>query len=95
MKLKAEDWVFFIVIALMILIALWLLSGSPPIDNAIITLFIYVVTSDLLLWRKVYSIDKNTTIGFMKVKNDFNKINNRLDNIDTKLNNIEKLIKRR
>ena len=52
-----------------------------------------------MIWRKVFDIDKNTTVGFMKVKYDLDifkrEVNNKLDNIGDKLDNIEKLIRNR
>ena len=83
--MKIEDIVFFVLIAAIIGIALWLLSGSPPDSDAIITLGLFVAASELLIWRNMFAIDKKTAVGFMKIKNDmdrgFLEVNNKLDKI--------------
>lgn len=106
MKLKAEDIVFFIVIGLIIFVAIWLLRGSPTLVGAIVSVAIFAATSDILLWRKLFEVDKNTSNGFNKVKHDFEIVRNdmkyfrremkiELDNIKEKLDKIENLIKNR
>ena len=85
-KIKFEDIMFWIVITGMIGIALWMLSGSPTEVGAIVGIITFAAVSDMLIWRKVFSIDKNTTIGFMKVKHSMEKnhleIINKLDNMN-------------
>lgn len=107
-KIKLEDIIFFIFLAIILGTSLWLLSGSPPEMSAIITIGAAVIGSEFLLWKKTFSIennfnsklskiDKKTSIGFMNVKHDMEKmeinINNRFDKIENSLNNIENKIK--
>ncbi|MBI2628976.1 hypothetical protein HYW74_02745 [Candidatus Pacearchaeota archaeon] len=96
MKIKLEDIVFWLLIIAMIAIAFWLLSGSPPEENALITITIFVATSELLIWRKIMSMDKNTAVSFIKLRKDidirFLGVNNRFDNVDEKMSRIENLI---
>lgn len=94
MRLKTEDIVFFISIGLALFVLLWLLHGSPILDNALISIGTFIITSEVLLWRKSFEIDKNVSIGFMKVKSDFERINDKLENIKGKLDHIEDLIKK-
>lgn len=92
-KISIEDILFWIFIAIAIGTALWLLHGSPPESSAIITIAITFAGSELLLWRKLFEIDKKTTLGFMKIKHTVEKnnifINSRFDKIEDKFNNIE------
>jgi membrane protein implicated in regulation of membrane protease activity len=85
-KITIEDIVFWIFIAAIIGIALWLLSGSPPEINAIISVALFVAASEILLWKQFFKVDKKTEVEFMKIKSDmdkgFNKINNRLESIE-------------
>jgi len=96
-KIKIEDIIFFIFIAIIIGTALWLLSGSPPEINAIITIGLAVAGSELLIWRFIFKVNKGTSPGFMKVKHDMEKmkieIKNGFNNINNKLNNIQKELK--
>ena len=95
--IKIEDIIFWILISAIVAIALWLLSGSPPEIDALITIALFVAASEMLICRKIFSIEKNTTIGFMRVKHDldvmrkemnfqFINLNDRFDNLDSKLN---------
>jgi len=92
-KIKIEDILIWIFITIAVGTALWLLHGSPSETNAIITIAITFAGSELLIWKKIFEIEKKTTIGFIKIKNDFNKnnimMNNRFDKVDNRLNNIE------
>jgi len=102
-KIKIEDIIFFIFLLIIIGTALWLLSGSPPLMNAIISIGLAIFGSELVLWKKIFSLennfnskllkmDKSISIGFMTVKHDMDKlridINNRFDNLESKLNTI-------
>ena len=97
MKLKFEDIVFFIVIGLIVFVVLWLLNGSPTLNSAIVSVGAFVASSEILLWRKLFSIDKNTAISFVKLKNYIKNLDIRLDEIkkgtSDKLSNIEKIVK--
>ncbi len=94
---RIEDIVFWIIIIAIIAIAIWLLRGSPPETNALISIALFVAASELMLWKTLFKIDKNTSIGFVKVKNDMNnkhlEINNRFDKIEGKLDKIEEKLK--
>lgn len=79
--MKIEDIIFLIFIAAIIVIALWLLNGSPTEVNSLIAIALFVASSEMLLWRKLFEIDKKFMISFTKVKNE--------------LGNIKDLVKRR
>jgi len=89
---RVEDVVFWVFIIIIVGTALWLLSGSPPEISAIITIGLAVAGSELMLWKKIFAIDRDVKIGFVKVKHDTDKfklnINNRFDNMDNKLNKL-------
>ena len=78
---RLEDILFWVFIAIIIGTALWLLSGSPPEISAIISIGLAVAGSELMIWKKLFSIDKNTLIGFMKVKYSLEKVNDKLNSI--------------
>ena len=83
--MKIEDIVFFILIAAIVGIALWLLSGSPPEIDALIGLALFFSASELMIWRNMFSLDKKTSLAFMRIKHDMEKgflnVNNRFDKI--------------
>jgi len=88
-KYSAEEIVGWIVIGLMIATAIWMLSGSPTLVGAVIGIFGFVATSEILLWRKLFSVENKTSLGFMKVKYDMEKnhlkILNKLDGIERRI----------
>lgn len=77
-KMKIEDVVFWVIISLIIATALWMLSGSPPEANALVSIALFVAASEILIWRKLFDIDKKNAVGFEKVKNDLEYIKNKL-----------------
>ena len=99
-KIKIEDILFWMLILGIIAVALWLLHGSPTEIGALISIAVFVAASEILIWKNLFSIDKNFSlavshldkkneISFIKLKNDMDnmlsKINNRFDSIDGKL----------
>ncbi|MDP3026690.1 MAG: hypothetical protein Q8N63_03205 [Nanoarchaeota archaeon] len=90
MKLKIEDIMFWILIALIVGMAIWKLIGSPTDTASLISLALFVAGSEVLIWKSIFKIDKNTSLGFMKVKHDLDLMENKIMN---KLNNIENRIK--
>jgi len=68
MKVKIEDTVFWILIAAVAGIIIWKLFGSPADTATLITATLFLMGSELTLWRKMYIIEKKTEVGFMKVK---------------------------
>lgn len=77
--IKIEDIILWIIIALIVTTALWLLTGSPPEIDALISISLFVAASELLIWKKLFSIEKNTEISFMKLKSDINEVKNKLE----------------
>ena len=77
MKIRVEDILFWIIIALIVATAIWLLSGSPPEIDALISIALFVAASELLIWKKLFSIEKNTAISFTKLKSDIQEIKNK------------------
>ncbi len=100
MKLKIDDVAFWILILAAFIILLWLLRDSPTIESVLVAVGLFIMSSIIFLYRKYFEIDKNTAVGFMKVKSDFKEVKSRLDvmggkltNITNKLSDIEKFIK--
>ncbi len=102
MKLKIEDIVFWIIILMIIALAFWLLSGSPQEISAIVSLALFVVASEILLWRalfrssektniKLEKLDKKTALSFERLKNNTNI---KFLEINNNLNEIKRIIKK-
>ena len=77
--IKIQDIIFWIIIALIIGLAIWLMSGSPTTESGLISLALFVAASAILLWKAIFKIDKNTSIGFFKVKKELQIIKYRLE----------------
>ncbi len=89
---RIENILFWFLILLIVGTALWLLHGSPPETDALITIALAVAASELLLWKTLFSmdnklsqkisnIDKKTALGFANIKNDITNINSKLDTL--------------
>ncbi len=87
MKVKIEDIIIWVAIAIIIGIALWKLVGSPTDTAALISITLFVAASELALWRKIYHVERKVEVGFMRVKSEIdllkNDINHRFDKIET------------
>lgn len=96
-KITIEDVVFWLIILFIIGIIIWMLSGSPTLESALISIGGALISSELLLWKKFYSLDKRVALSFMKIKHDMNegfmKIRHDIDknnmSIKTRFDNIE------
>jgi len=85
MRLKIEDIMFWILIALIVGIAIWKLIGSPTDTASLISLALFVAGSEVIIWKSIFRIDKNTAVGFAKIKGELNNINYKLNEINDKL----------
>ncbi|MBU3912529.1 MAG: hypothetical protein KKB21_02110 [Nanoarchaeota archaeon] len=85
-RITAGDIAFWILIALVVCIAVWKMVGSPTDTAALISVSLFIIGSEILLWKTLFSIDKKVACGFIKMKydmdNKFNQINNKLESID-------------
>ena len=90
-KMKIEDIVFWVIISLIIATALWLLSGSPPEANALVSIALFVAASEILIWRKLFDIDKKNAVGFEKVRTEIQILKK---DLNYQLNEIKNLIKK-
>ncbi len=90
-KMKIEDVVFWVIISLIIATALWLLSGSPPEANALVSIALFVAASEILIWRKLFDIDKKNAVGFEKVRTEIQILKK---DLNYQLNEIKNLIKK-
>lgn len=74
MKLKAEDIAFWIFTLAALGVILWLLHGSPTLENALISIGVLIISSEFMLWKKYFEVDKKTALGFAQVKSDLDGI---------------------
>ena len=72
--IRIEDIVFWILILTSVAILLWLLRGSPTLENTVITVGLFILGSELMLWRKYFEVDKNTAINLTNNLNLFSSI---------------------
>jgi hypothetical protein len=94
---KIEEVVFWILMISVIGVVIWMLSGSPPLENGLLMIMIFISSSMILLWKYIFGlkneilkVDNKTSMGFVKVNHDLELMENRIIN---KLNNIENKIK--
>jgi len=87
--MKIEDIIFWLLIIAVIGVIIWMLSGSPPLENSLLMISIFIATSELLLWKALFKIDKKTALGFEKIKksmnNNYSQIKNHLNKIEDSL----------
>ena len=91
MEIKIEDIIFWFLILSIIAVVLWMLSGSPPMENGLLIMVVFVAGSELLIWKAFFKMDKKTAIGFEKMKND---MSNKFLETNNNLNEIKQLIKK-
>ncbi|MEK6848487.1 MAG: hypothetical protein AABX65_02550 [Nanoarchaeota archaeon] len=93
---KFENVLFWILIILVVGIAVWKIIGSPTDTSALISITLFIASSEILLWKAFFNTDKKTAIGFNNIKNDIvnlkRGINLNMENINDKLNNLEKIM---
>lgn len=101
-SIKFEDILFWILILAAVAVIIWKLHGSPTDTGAIVGIGTFLISSEALIWKRIFKIekdfnnnfskmDKNITVSFMKLRNDFDKnnliINNRFDKNNIMMNN--------
>ncbi len=91
-KMKIEDIIFWLIIALIVGVAVWKMIGSPTDTSALIAVSLFVAGSEILIWKAMFNIDKKTSVGFIKIKNELENIKISSDNLNRKIDNIKNLI---
>ncbi len=86
---KIEHILFWILILIIVGLLIWLAFGSPEFESSLIAIGIFVAGSEILLWRAFFSIDKRTSIGFERVKLDFERVNDKLGGIENDVNEMK------
>lgn len=72
--MKLENLLLWILILLTISIALWKIFGSPTDTASLIAIALFIAGSEILLWKQLFKIEKNVSIGFIKLKQELNQI---------------------
>ena len=100
---RVEDIVFWILITSIIGISIWLAFGSPLFESSLIAIMIFVATSEILLWKtlfsfdiknadRIHTIENKTSLGFEKVRSDIRDVNTKLSNIEKDISEIKNTI---
>ena len=74
MKLKAEDIAFLIFTGAALAVILWVLHGSPTFENALVSVGVFILSSEFMLWKKYFQMDKNAAVSFTRFKIDLDTI---------------------
>ena len=97
-SIKLEDIIFWLLIIGIIVVVIWMLSGSPPTENGLLIITIFVVTSEVLLWRVMFNIEKKSIIGLERLDKktaiSFERVKNQLGNIQKDIKEIKSLVKK-
>jgi len=95
--MKLRNILFWILILAAVGVTVWLNIGFPTIKTGLLMIVIFIATSEILLWKFLFKMDKRTIVGFVKIKSDINNLkntfNNKFDEMNNRLKNIENLIK--
>ncbi len=83
-KMKIEDIIFWIIIGLIVGVAVWKMIGSPTDTAALIAISLFIASSEILIWKALFNMDKKTSITFIKIKSHLEVINNQLKEIKNK-----------
>jgi len=86
MAFKVEDYAFWIFLLAALAIVLWFFHGSPTVEQALLSLTILIITSEFMLWKKYFEIDKRTALSFMRFGHD-------IKDIKVSLSSIEKILR--
>jgi len=74
-----RDVLFWVLILAAIGVAVWMAVGSPPIETGLLIIVIFISTSEILLWKAVFRIDKRSAVGFEKVRSKIEKLENNMN----------------
>jgi len=55
-------------------IFLLIITNSPIEVDSLISLTLFVAASELLIWKYLFKIDKDTSVAFAKIKEKLNHI---------------------
>ena len=67
---NTEDIIILTSIFLLMFVAVWSFYGLPTKTSVLIYLGIFLVASNILLWRRIFIMDKNTAVSFVKANYD-------------------------
>jgi len=79
-RIRIEDIAFWILIALIIFVVLWKLVGSPTDTATLISVALFIIGSEILIWKAIFGIEKKTAISFLKIKHYIDNNNKDLKN---------------
>ncbi|MEK6872235.1 MAG: hypothetical protein AABX16_05000 [Nanoarchaeota archaeon] len=86
-KIRIEDILFLMIILATTAIIIRKLFGCLSYFATLITLETFLITSKVIIWIYVFTIDKNTSMEFMKVKNSFLTVKHEMEKIRMEMKN--------
>jgi uncharacterized membrane protein len=67
-KMKFIDILFWALIVIGVGIIIWYLFGSPDITSALIAVILFFAGSELLLWRKIFELERDLKVEIELLK---------------------------
>ena len=95
LTVKSEDVVFWLLTLAVLGIVIWLLHGSPTLEDALLSITALILSSEFMLWKKYYAIDKNTAVSFMRFKNNLDQLRKGQEMMQHSLENITSILRNR
>ncbi|MFH1592963.1 MAG: hypothetical protein ABIB47_06370 [Candidatus Woesearchaeota archaeon] len=83
MRIKLIDIIFWALILSAVGVAIWLLVGSPTIEQGLLMITISIAASEILIWKALFRVDKKTAIGFEKVRSQLSNIQRDIKEVKT------------
>lgn len=90
--MKIEDLAFWAFLVMTLAIILWLLHGSPLLENALISIGTLILSTEFILWRKYHQLDTKAAVSFTRFKSDLNHITDIIHDVKQRQERIEQKV---
>ncbi|MEK6879195.1 MAG: hypothetical protein AABY22_06275 [Nanoarchaeota archaeon] len=91
-EIKIEDIVFWLLIISVIAIVIWKLFGSPSDIAITISLALFIIGTEMVIWKYFLGLEKKTSISFIKIKYD---INEKFNEMSQNFKELKELVKKK
>lgn len=92
--MKIEDIAIAVFLLTAFAILLWLLHGSPLTENALIGVGTLIISTQFILWKGLYEVDKKAAVSFTKFKSDIGHIKESMQEIKQRQERMEQKLDR-